>query len=179
MVQSDQGTRQGTSLPNLKPQTKALSVLEPGLALPPRQEANSTTLNTASQETQTEAPGILSSPSHSPDYSGTWLENPASGSESAQWPCLSRELSMQVCLVWSPKKEPCQPWEPILQPQLAETNYTIAQTWTQTWADLNKKPNQSYLATLVGDSAEWRTWPVALPICRTMMVAHQAREVWS
>lgn len=58
LVQSDQGTRQGTSLPNLKPQTKGLVSPRAWCGPPPRQGSQPTTLNTASQETQTELLGI-------------------------------------------------------------------------------------------------------------------------
>lgn len=51
LVQSDQGTRQGTSLPNLEPQTKGLVSPRAWSGPPPRQESQLTTLTTASQQT--------------------------------------------------------------------------------------------------------------------------------
>lgn len=58
LVQSDQGTRQGTGLPNLEAQTKGLVSPRAWFGPPPGQGSQLTTLNTASQETQKELLGI-------------------------------------------------------------------------------------------------------------------------
>ena len=58
LVQSDQGTRQGTSLPNLEAQTKGLVSPRAWFGPPPGQGSQLTTLKTASQETQKELLGI-------------------------------------------------------------------------------------------------------------------------
>ena len=65
-------------------------------------------------KTLSSIPGNLGSIPCSLDYSGIWIENMTSGfvsAESRWWPIFSRELSIQVCLIWFPNKQsPCWAW---------------------------------------------------------------------